>query len=84
MINGIQEILLKVNESHQSCESSITILNKYSEALRLALDETRDEESTSNKDKQWFEVTELFEQQSAHVKNTNEKINAAKYLKITI
>jgi hypothetical protein len=52
----------------------MTVLNKYSEQLKLALNENDDE--LDSKNNQWLQVTELFEQQSANIKSTNEKINA--------
>ena len=77
LINGLEDILLKSNEAHLACESSMSVLNKYSESLKSALNENDDE--NDSKDSQWLEVTQLFDQQSANIKIANEKINAGMY-----
>ena len=65
----------RIDEVVLSIGSSIENLNKYSQALRNALDENQQEES---KDQQWKEVTDLFYIQSFSVNETNLKIEAVK------
>jgi hypothetical protein len=75
LVCGINDVLMKVNDSMKSCQLSVETLQKYSESLKLALDDNNEE----LKDNQWFQVTQLFDQQTSEVKNANEKINYAKY-----
>lgn len=74
MANGINDVVSRVNDALKSSQRSIETLNKYSESLKLALDDQNDD----LKEKQWQQVTELFDKQSLNVQESNEKINAAK------
>lgn len=75
MNNFNAALRLKVDEAITSTSSAIASLNNYSQALRNALDENRNEDS---KDSQWKEVTELFNKQSDSVRETQQKIQLAK------
>lgn len=77
MNNFNAALRLKVDEAIASTSSAIASLNNYSQALRNALDENRNEDS---KDSQWKEVTELFNKQSDSVRETKQKIQLAKWL----
>lgn len=65
----------RINEVVLSIGSSIENLNKYSQALRDALDENKNDET---KDQQWKQVTDLFYIQMFSVNETNLKIDAVK------
>jgi len=71
---GIREVVNKVGECISSCAKSIESLNRYSESLKLALDDSKEE----LKDEQWKNVTDLFERQAGEVKETTQKIDASK------
>jgi hypothetical protein len=66
---------LRVSEALNSSYVAIESLNKYRQALRVAIDETKNEE---NKELQWRQVTDLFDMQTADVNEANQKFQIAK------
>ncbi len=70
---------LRVSEALNSSYVAIESLNKYRQALRVALDETKNED---NKELQWRQVTDLFDMQTADVNEAKQKFQIAKYIHI--
>jgi hypothetical protein len=64
-----------VSEALNSSYVTIESLNKYKNALKLALDETK---NLDDKDIEWRRVTDLFDIQANNVNEANQKFAHAK------
>ena len=68
---------LRVSEALNSSYVAIESLNKYRQALRMALDDDVRNEAES-KEVQWRQVTDLFDMQTADVNEAQQKFTLAK------
>jgi hypothetical protein len=71
-----ENLKLRVSEALDGSYVAIESLNKYKAALKLALDGSDD----SAKEVQWRKVTDLFDLQSNHVNEANQRFTAARFI----